>query len=108
MSFPICVDPWNFEAASGPGASGARGVKSDYPIAVGTWRSLVAHSLGVRGVGSSNLPVPTSFSFSQRSFDSATLRSGFRPRAPARHLRRLTHARETAQLGVRGVGSSNL
>jgi hypothetical protein len=26
---------------------------------VGTWRSLVAHSLGVRGVGSSNLPVPT-------------------------------------------------
>ena len=30
---------------------------------VGTWRSLVAHSLGVRGVGSSNLPVPTILSF---------------------------------------------
>src|SRR5215470_14353424 len=34
---------------------------------VGTWLSLVEHSLGVRGVGSSNLPVPTnkfpSFSF---------------------------------------------
>ena len=29
---------------------------------VGTWLSLVEHSLGVRGVGSSNLPVPTSFS----------------------------------------------
>jgi hypothetical protein len=27
--------------------------------AVGTWLSLVEHSLGVRGVGSSNLPVPT-------------------------------------------------
>lgn len=26
---------------------------------VGTWLSLVEHSLGVRGVGSSNLPVPT-------------------------------------------------
>jgi hypothetical protein len=29
---------------------------------VGTWLSLVEHSLGVRGVGSSNLPVPTNFS----------------------------------------------
>src|SRR6185437_9769759 len=29
-------------------------------IYVGTWLSLVEHSLGVRGVGSSNLPVPTS------------------------------------------------
>ena len=28
-------------------------------IRVGTWLSLVEHSLGVRGVGSSNLPVPT-------------------------------------------------
>src|ERR1700761_476526 len=28
-------------------------------FAVGTWLSLVEHSLGVRGVGSSNLPVPT-------------------------------------------------
>src|SRR4051812_37768635 len=31
---------------------------------VGTWLSLVEHSLGVRGVGSSNLPVPTKFSAS--------------------------------------------
>jgi hypothetical protein len=31
---------------------------SGFP-AVGTWLSLVEHSLGVRGVGSSNLPVPT-------------------------------------------------
>ena len=31
-------------------------------MVVGTWRSLVAHSLGVRGVGSSNLPVPTTIS----------------------------------------------
>ena len=29
---------------------------------VGTWLSLVEHSLGVRGVGSSNLPVPTNSS----------------------------------------------
>ncbi len=28
-------------------------------MVVGTWLSLVEHSLGVRGVGSSNLPVPT-------------------------------------------------
>src|ERR1051326_4096753 len=28
---------------------------------VGTWLSLVEHSLGVRGGGSSNLPVPTIF-----------------------------------------------
>src|ERR687883_623206 len=33
-------------------------------VHVGTWLSLVEHSLGVRGVGSSNLPVPTN------SFDS--------------------------------------
>ena len=31
---------------------------------VGTWLSLVEHSLGVRGVGSSNLPVPTISVFS--------------------------------------------
>ncbi len=34
---------------------------------VGTWLSLVEHSLGVRGVGSSNLPVPTNSSFSHES-----------------------------------------
>ena len=36
---------------------------------VGTWLSLVEHSLGVRGVGSSNLPVPTIIS-SQEPFPS--------------------------------------
>src|ERR1700746_3172593 len=46
---------------------------------VGTWLSLVEHSLGVRGVGSSNLPVPTNL----RSGPSTPhpLRSGFRQRA---------------------------
>ena len=34
---------------------------------VGTWLSLVEHSLGVRGVGSSNLPVPTISAIISRS-----------------------------------------
>ena len=34
-------------------------VASSDSFLVGTWLSLVEHSLGVRGVGSSNLPVPT-------------------------------------------------
>src|SRR3974390_656072 len=34
------------------------------PSLVGTWLSLVEHSLGVRGVGSSNLPVPTNLKIS--------------------------------------------
>ena len=44
---------------------------------VGTWLSLVEHSLGVRGVGSSNLPVPTNsklcenFVLHSRAFDLA-------------------------------------
>ena len=33
--------------------------KYSWSPSVGTWLSLVEHSLGVRGVGSSNLPVPT-------------------------------------------------
>jgi hypothetical protein len=38
---------------------------------VGTWLSLVEHSLGVRGVGSSNLPVPTIFKINKlRNVDS--------------------------------------
>jgi hypothetical protein len=35
---------------------------------VGTWLSLVEHSLGVRGVGSSNLPVPTIDSSAEARF----------------------------------------
>ncbi len=47
---------------------------------VGTWLSLVEHSLGVRGVGSSNLPVPTidgaaSFLFNNRCDGAEPLRS---------------------------------
>ena len=38
------------------------GVVGSEPPSVGTWLSLVEHSLGVRGVGSSNLPVPTNTS----------------------------------------------
>ncbi len=34
-------------------------LRSSLNATVGTWLSLVEHSLGVRGVGSSNLPVPT-------------------------------------------------
>jgi hypothetical protein len=36
-----------------------RGCAAAGSFLVGTWLSLVEHSLGVRGVGSSNLPVPT-------------------------------------------------
>jgi hypothetical protein len=42
---------------------------------VGTWLSLVEHSLGVRGVGSSNLPVPTKIVQS----DSAAYKSTYTP-----------------------------
>jgi integrase len=35
------------------------GMRNSGSFLVGTWLSLVEHSLGVRGVGSSNLPVPT-------------------------------------------------
>jgi hypothetical protein len=43
---------------------------------VGTWLSLVEHSLGVRGVGSSNLPVPTN---STHSFSDEPYRVPPRP-----------------------------
>src|SRR2546428_8905862 len=66
---------------------------------VGTWLSLVEHSLGVRGVGSSNLPVPTNFPLFTVG-PSASLRI-----SPAGS--RYAHARKTAQLGVRGVGRLN-
>ena len=43
-------------------------------LPVGTWLSLVEHSLGVRGVGSSNLPVPTiTFPLFLRFFASSPL-----------------------------------
>ena len=40
--------------------TGFAGAPGSAVMYVGTWLSLVEHSLGVRGVGSSNLPVPTS------------------------------------------------
>ena len=40
--------------------SSAQEAPESFPV--GTWLSLVEHSLGVRGVGSSNLPVPTNHS----------------------------------------------
>jgi hypothetical protein len=48
---------------------------------VGTWLSLVEHSLGVRGVGSSNLPVPTILYFSIKTSRQIG-KSCCRPRAP--------------------------
>src|SRR6516162_5448813 len=45
------------------------------PFLVGTWLSLVEHSLGVRGVGSSNLPVPTNHP-SIESFTSFRISAG--------------------------------
>ena len=48
---------------------------------VGMWLSLVEHSLGVRGVGSSNLPIPTITSFNIAIVRTGTDRAS-RPRAP--------------------------
>src|SRR5215472_7090516 len=61
LGFPVRLSSrWVVESLSQP-----RSNASSNPV--GTWLSLVEHSLGVRGVGSSNLPVPTnnfpSFSF---------------------------------------------
>ena len=50
---------------------------------VGTWLSLVEHSLGVRGVGSSNLPVPTNL---QLSFFPVHLQSSFASRTRRQEL----------------------
>ena len=46
---------------------------------VGTWLSLVEHSLGVRGVGSSNLPVPTILHFRMLEDQLERLTAGFEP-----------------------------
>src|SRR5207245_6764489 len=48
-------------------------------LPVGTWLSLVEHSLGVRGVGSSNLPVPTNHQFRPLGLDPAYPLSPFEP-----------------------------
>ena len=45
--------------AGNPSAGAAIFGRPAESFQVGTWLSLVEHSLGVRGVGSSNLPVPT-------------------------------------------------
>jgi hypothetical protein len=44
---------------AGPSAQRPVVYTQEVVFPVGTWLSLVEHSLGVRGVGSSNLPVPT-------------------------------------------------
>ncbi len=76
---------------------------------VGTWLSLVEHSLGVRGVGSSNLPVPTisvlPTPFVQQ-FSSWPTHEAPQPRRSA------SEGAESRLRGVRGAaspfGSSNL
>src|SRR5262244_3547567 len=53
LRFPAQPSPrWVVESLGQPHSNA-----SSFPV--GTWLSLVEHSLGVRGVGSSNLPVPT-------------------------------------------------
>ena len=64
---------------------------------VGTWLSLVEHSLGVRGVGSSNLPVPTNLS--PTFLISSILVSNRRPRAPQKDAQR---RRRCAEKPARG------
>ena len=74
---------------------------------VGTWLSLVEHSLGVRGVGSSNLPVPTIHFLSH-------LRSPFQSDGPTGEAPQFAFARECASPACEGArqsrvkGSSNL
>ena len=60
---------------------------------VGTWLSLVEHSLGVRGVGSSNLPVPTIHT--KHAFPLRILFPAFRVMATFRQLT-LSSARSTS------------
>src|SRR5579863_3686832 len=59
----IADEPLRREAACGHANCWIGGI-----LPVGTWLSLVEHSLGVRGVGSSNLPVPTNHSLSVPAF----------------------------------------
>jgi hypothetical protein len=74
---------------------------------VGTWLSLVEHSLGVRGVGSSNLPVPTillfatapSSSWLHREDPSASLRISAAGSRSCR-LHGIAHARKTPQVQI--------
>jgi hypothetical protein len=91
------------------------GEQLNHPICgifpVGTWLSLVEHSLGVRGVGSSNLPVPTNQSRSRNSaytaisLKTADPRSTPRKNAAAQRMRQIKTAREPAQ---QVFGPSNL
>ena len=66
--------------------------------AVGTWLSLVEHSLGVRGVGSSNLPVPTNW-LVERNFPSETTVAADREQ-PEFHCGREATTPEKACRGV--------
>jgi hypothetical protein len=59
-------------------------------LPVGTWLSLVEHSLGVRGVGSSNLPVPTNNFMSSFQGLAATPIHAFEPRYSVNECYRLS------------------
>ena len=69
--FPLCVFFWKKLLYQQYDKNGLNGYLKHLPVrihmlyngypSVGTWRSLVAHTLGVRGVGGSNPPVPTIF-----------------------------------------------
>jgi hypothetical protein len=68
--------------AAGPPAPGPVVYTQEVVFPVGTWLSLVEHSLGVRGVGSSNLPVPT-IKINDLQDDPACIRLAFvGPEAP--------------------------
>src|SRR5271157_3176492 len=62
---------------------------------VGTWLSLVEHSLGVRGVGSSNLPVPTKPSCQLSLYKRSLATLGISPAGS-----RCAYARKTAQVQI--------
>ena len=69
-------------------------------ILSGAWLSLVEHSLGVRGVGSSNLPVPAiDFSDKTDAWMGASV-GDCRPRAPQPVS--AAHAKETRVRPARG------
>src|SRR5690242_15364193 len=60
-------------------------------LRVGTWLSLVEHSLGVRGVGSSNLPVPTNFSSQHSAVSSQAKQFWLSPQGTFSALLRIFH-----------------
>jgi hypothetical protein len=70
-------------------------------LKVGTWLSLVEHSLGVRGVGSSNLPVPTITPAISRQLAALSP-----PTQEAPQFRKRRSQRRRAEKSVRGDASA--